>query len=201
MATETRDWSALWRSGLDAHIAVAYASADVLAGPFAALVALAISTLERGNKLLFFGNGGSASDAQHWAAELTVRYRLNRRALAAIALTADSSALTAAGNDFGFEHVFSRQVEALALQDDLAVGISTSGRSPNVILGLEQARTMGCKTALFTGNGGAALARLADIALIVPSAETARIQELHGILGHALCYAIESHFTGAPHGE
>ena len=198
MAAGTLGFPALWRTEMEAHIAVACASSTVLAEPFAALVRLAISTLERENKILFFGNGGSAADAQHWAAELVVRYRGNRKALAAIALTTDSSALTAIGNDFGFEYIFKRQIEGLALQDDLAVGISTSGRSRNVVLALDQARTMGCKTAVFTGSGGAGLGKHADVALVVPSRDTARIQEIHGILGHALCLAIESRFAGAP---
>jgi D-sedoheptulose 7-phosphate isomerase len=198
MAAEALDCPAIWRSEMEAHIAVAELAADALAEPFAAFLRLALSTLESGNKLLFFGNGGSAADAQHWAAELTVRYRRTRRALAAIALTTDSSALTAIGNDFGFEHIFKRQIEALALPGDLAAGISTSGQSRNVVLAIEQARAMGCKTAVFTGSGGSNLARLADAALIVPSSETARIQEIHGILGHAFCLAIESRFAGAP---
>jgi D-sedoheptulose 7-phosphate isomerase len=158
---------------------------------------MAIKCLAIGGKLLIFGNGGSAADAQHWATELTVRYRRNRPALAAVALTTDCSALTAIGNDLGFEHLFARQVEALARRGDIAIGISTSGQSANVIAGVETASRLGCKTVALTGHDGGRLASLVDLALVVPSPRTARIQEIHEILGHALCEAIESHFAGS----
>lgn len=186
------DHSVLLLSELRDHIAVAQVAGSVLARPFVRLVGATIAALRQGNKILLFGNGGSAADAQHWATELTVRYRVNRPALAALALTTDSSALTAIGNDFGFEQVFARQIEALARPGDIAIGISTSGSSPNVVAGLVRARALGCATVGFTGNDGGRLAGIVDIALIVPSSSTARIQELHVVLAHALCEAIEA---------
>jgi D-sedoheptulose 7-phosphate isomerase len=141
---------------------------------------------------MFFGNGGSAADAQHLATELTVRYKSDRAAIAAIALTTDSSALTAAGNDLGFERVFARQIEALGKPGDVAIAISTSGKSANIIAALKQARTMRIVTAAFGGKGGGDMTGLADHLLIVPSDTTARIQEMHIVLGQMLCGAIET---------
>jgi len=141
---------------------------------------------------LFFGNGGSAADAQHLAAELTIRFAANRRALAGIALTTDTSALTACANDFGFEAVFSRQIEALGRAGDVAIGFSTSGNSANVIRALETARKLDMTAAALTGSTGGKLAGLADPILLVPSATTARIQEMHSLLGHILCAEIEA---------
>jgi D-sedoheptulose 7-phosphate isomerase len=151
----------------------------------------AAESLRSGGKILFFGNGGSASDAQHLATELTVRFVNNRRALAGLALTTDTSALTACANDFGFEHIFSRQIEALGRAGDIAVGFSTSGRSPNVLLGLAKARELGIFAAAFTGALGMAQRDVADVVIAVPSLETARIQEMHGLLGHLFCQEIE----------
>ncbi|MBM3503060.1 MAG: D-sedoheptulose 7-phosphate isomerase [Alphaproteobacteria bacterium] len=162
-----------------------------LANPFGKLVSVCVTCLHAGGKLMFFGNGGSAADAQHLATELTVRYIDNRRALAAIALTTDTSALTAIGNDLGFEQLFARQIEALGRAGDVAIAISTSGRSPNVTLALKQARTMGIVAAALTGKGGGDLVGLADPILVVPSRTTARIQEMHIMLGQMLCGAIE----------
>jgi D-sedoheptulose 7-phosphate isomerase len=161
------------------------------AAPLLRLVQIAASALSGGGKILFFGNGGSAADAQHLAAELTVRFIRDRRALAALALTADSSALTACGNDLGFELVFARQIEALGRPGDVAVGFSTSGASRNVIRALETARSMGLTAAAFSGCGGGRLAGLADPQLIVPAQATARIQEMHGLLGHVFCAGLE----------
>jgi len=140
---------------------------------------------------MFFGNGGSAGDAQHLATELTIRYKKNRAPIAALALTTDSSALTAAGNDLGFEQIFARQIAALGKAGDVAIAISTSGKSPNVIAALRQARTMRLVTAALGGKGGGDMAGLADHLLIVPSDTTARIQEMHIILGQMLCGALE----------
>jgi D-sedoheptulose 7-phosphate isomerase len=140
---------------------------------------------------MFFGNGGSAADAQHLATELTIRYKKNRAAIAAIALTTDSSALTAAGNDLGFEQIFARQIEALGKPGDVAIGISTSGTSPNVIAALKQAKTLGLVTGALGGKGGGDLAQVADHLLVVPSDTTARIQEMHIMLGQMLCGALE----------
>jgi D-sedoheptulose 7-phosphate isomerase len=144
-----------------------------------------------GRTVLVFGNGGSATDAQHLAAELVVRYTKSRRAVAAIALTTDTAVLTAAGNDLGFDAVFARQVEALGRRGDVAVGISTSGTSPNVVAGLRAARAAGLATIGLTGAGGGALAGLADVLVAVPSAETARVQEVHRTWIHAVCEWIE----------
>lgn len=165
---------------------------EAVRAPFARLAATAAETVRAGGKILFFGNGGSAADAQHLATELVVRFERGRAALAAIALTTDSSALTAIGNDLGFEALFARQVEALGRAGDLAIGLSTSGRSPNVIAGLRAARAGGLAAAALTGGDGGDLVGLADPLLIVPSRETARIQEMHITIGHALCAALEA---------
>jgi D-sedoheptulose 7-phosphate isomerase len=147
--------------------------------------------LRRGGKLLFLGNGGSAADAQHLAAEFVNRFLVDRKALAALALTTDSSVLTSIGNDLGIEQLFSRQIEALARPGDLVVAISTSGNSPNVLRAVEAARRLGCKTVGLTGGSGGSLATAVDDAFVVPSKETPRIQETHITLGHALCALVE----------
>lgn len=144
-------------------------------------------TLRSGGKVLFFGNGGSAADSQHLAAELVVRYAADRRPLPALALTADASILTAQSNDFGFESVFARQIAALGAPADLAIGISTSGRSANVRAGLDEARRIGMRAWGWTGANGLALGSHCDRLLLIPSAETARIQEAHLFIGHWLC--------------
>jgi D-sedoheptulose 7-phosphate isomerase len=144
-----------------------------------------------GGKLLIFGNGGSAADAQHMAAELVGRYQRERAALAAIALTTDTSVLSAVGNDYGFERVFARQVEALGRAGDVALGISTSGRSANIVAALEAARRRGMKTIALTGCDGGAVGRGADIHVNVPDESAARVQEVHRTLIHALCELIE----------
>jgi D-sedoheptulose 7-phosphate isomerase len=162
-----------------------------LAKPFERTLSLWERSIRGGGKLLLFGNGGSAADAQHIAAELVIRYHADRRPIAAIALTTDTSALTAGANDLGFETVFSRQLEALGKPGDVAVGISTSGRSRNVLAALRAAKTAGVSTCGLTGGDGGELAALCDTALIVPSRITARIQEMHGLLGHMLCKALE----------
>lgn len=169
-----------------------------LQAPFENLAAAAIASLKAGGKLLMFGNGGSAADAQHLAAELVVRYRDNRAALAAVALTTDTSVLTAIGNDFGFDELFSRQIAALGRKGDMAIGFSTSGQSPNVLLALKTARDMGLITACFGGGNGGSLRDVSDHLLIVPSSVTARIQEVHITLGHMLCLAIEAALGNSP---
>lgn len=185
------DLNAFYRSEFAEQRAVAQATETALAGPFAGLLAACVTSLRAGGKIMFFGNGGSAADAQHLATELTIRYKTNRPAIAAIALTTDTSALTAGGNDFGFEHIFERQIEALGRPGDIALGISTSGKSPNITLALKQARKMGLVTAALSGKGGGDLPGLADHLLVVPSDTTARIQEMHITLGQMLCGAIE----------
>ena len=155
---------------------------------------ICIHSLENGNKILLFGNGGSASDAQHIAAELVGRYKNDRKGLAAIALTTDTSALTAIGNDFGYSQVFDRQIEAIANTGDIVIGISTSGNSTNVLNGLLQAKRLGCKTIGFSGGLGGEMNKICDLNLIVPSDETARIQEMHIIFGHIICQLIDNKF-------
>ncbi len=147
--------------------------------------------LRNGGKLLFAGNGGSAADAQHLAAEFVNRFQRDRRAFAAIALTTDTSILTSIGNDSGYEHVFSRQIEALGRPGDLLVAISTSGNSPSILSAVAAARQAGMGTVALTGGSGGRLAAAADQAFIVPSATTARIQETHITLGHAICALVE----------
>ena len=147
--------------------------------------------LRNGHKVLFFGNGGSAADAQHLAAELVGRFGQNRSALPAISLSTDTSILTAVGNDYGYEKVFSRQIEALGQAGDTAVAISTSGNSPNVVEGVEAARARGLMTVGFTGETGGKMKDQVDILFRVPSRETSRIQETHILLGHILCELIE----------
>jgi len=149
--------------------------------------------LKRGGRILVCGNGGSAADAQHFAAELSGRYVKERRALAGIALTVDTSALTAIGNDYGFDQVFSRQVEAYGRPGDVLVGISTSGNSPNVIKAVEAAKGLGLHTIGLLGRDGGKLKDLCDEALVVPSSVTARIQELHLMIYHFWCEAIDEH--------
>ncbi|HXZ22027.1 MAG TPA: SIS domain-containing protein [Pseudolabrys sp.] len=173
------------------HSDVARRSEAALSGAFAELVRACVKSVRGGGKLMFFGNGGSAADAQHLATELTIRYRSDRAAIAAIALTTDGSALTAGGNDLGFDRVFARQIEALGRQGDVAIAMSTSGKSPNVIAGLKQAKAMGLVTVAFGGSGGGEMAGLADHLLAVPSATAARIQEMHIVLGQMLCGALE----------
>lgn len=149
------------------------------------------NALNNGGKILICGNGGSAADAQHFAAELTGRYKQERKALAGIALSVDTSALTAIGNDYGFEYVFSRQVEALAKSGDVLFGISTSGNSPNVLLAAETARKLGCSVIGLSGRDGGKLSEISDINLIMPDSDTPRIQELHILIIHILCDLIE----------
>jgi D-sedoheptulose 7-phosphate isomerase len=183
--------SSFFKSEFTEHQEVARRTEAALESAFTDLVSACVTSVGGGGKLLFFGNGGSAADAQHLATELTVRYKRNRAAIAALALTTDTSALTAAGNDLGFEQVFARQIEALGRKGDVAIAISTSGKSPNVLAALRQARTQGLVTAALSGKGGGDLAGLADHLLVVPSETTARIQEMHILLGQMLCGALE----------
>lgn len=150
-----------------------------------------IASLRGGGKILFFGNGGSAADAQHLACELSGRFYLDRSGLGAVALTVNTSALTAIGNDFGYDHVFARQLEGFARAGDVAVALSTSGRSPSVLLALEKARALGLVTHGFTGRGGGGMPQLCDLCLHVDSEETPRIQESHILAGHVICEMVE----------
>jgi len=190
----TNAFSSYLDSEIAEHTALIAHTRDALRDEFVRLVADCAQALRSGHKLLFFGNGGSAADAQHLATELVVRYRRNRSALAAIALTTDTSALTAIGNDFGFDSLFSRQIEALCRAGDVAIGISTSGNSENVIRGLQAAKAAGAITVAFTGDGGGRLAGQVDRSIFIPSKTTARIQEMHLMLGHVLCALLEKEF-------
>ncbi|MDR0665598.1 MAG: D-sedoheptulose 7-phosphate isomerase [Helicobacteraceae bacterium] len=172
-----------------------FAFTTALAQPLEQAAKLCSNALKNGGKILLFGNGGSAGDAQHIAAELTGRYKKERKALAALALTTDTSALTAIGNDYGFDRVFERQVEALAKKGDVLIGISTSGESANAILALKKGREIGAATIGFSGKEGGKMKALCDINLIAPSFDTARIQEIHIFLGHTLCMLIESELS------
>lgn len=153
---------------------------------------LCLRALREGGKLLFAGNGGSAADAQHWAGELVSRFYYDRPGLAAIALTTDTSVLTAIGNDYGYDYTFARQIEALGRSGDVFVAISTSGNSPNILRAVEAARTRGLGVIGFTGETGGKLSALCDLCFRVPSDETPRIQEGHEFLGHLLCSLIEA---------
>ena len=156
---------------------------------------LAVEVLKRGNKVLLCGNGGSAADAQHIAAELVGRYKTERRGLPVIALTTDTSALTAIGNDYGYDRIFDRQVEALVNEGDLLIGISTSGNSLNVLSALLLAKEMGAKTLGLTGKGGGKMNYACDINLVVPSDDTPRIQEMHILFGHTICQIIDDELS------
>ena len=152
-------------------------------------------SLESGGKIIWCGNGGSASDSQHLAAELVGRFAKNRRALASISLSTDTSILTSLSNDFGFETIFSRQIEALGNSEDVLVGISTSGKSPNVIKAFASAKEKGIKTIALTGQRESALSQVADITIFAPSITTSHIQECHIAIGQALCGALENRIT------
>jgi D-sedoheptulose 7-phosphate isomerase len=185
------DLAAFFKAEFAEHHDVARRTEAVLSATFAGLLGACVKSIRGGGKLMFFGNGGSAGDAQHLATELTIRYKTDRAAIAAIALTTDTSALTAAGNDLGFDKIFARQIEALGRPGDVAVAISTSGKSPNIIAALRQAKAMQLVTAALGGKGGGDLLGLADHLLVVPSDTTARIQEMHITLGQMLCGALE----------
>jgi D-sedoheptulose 7-phosphate isomerase len=158
-----------------------------------------LEAFRRGRTVYLFGNGGSAADAQHLAAEFVNRFRLERRALPALALTVDTSVLTSIANDSGYDRVFARQIEAFGRPDDVAVGLSTSGASANVIAGVRQARQQGLVTVGFSGGDGGALLREVDHCLVVPSKTAARVQELHIIAGHVICDLVEQEFVHPTH--
>jgi len=179
-------------SAFEEHAAVLSQVRLTCLEPLERLITEATTRLSNGGKILFFGNGGSAADAQHFATELTIRFAKDRRALAGLALTTDTSALTACGNDFGFDQVFSRQIEALGRAGDLALALSTSGNSPNILAAVRQAKASGIFTAAFTGKAGGKLRGAVDLLIAVPSETTARIQEMHSLLGHLLCQEIEA---------
>ncbi len=153
---------------------------------------LCLEAVKKQNTIFFFGNGGSAADAEHLAAEFTGRYQMDRKGLPAIALTAGSASVTSISNDFGFDNVFSRQLEALAKKNDVCIGISTSGKSSNVTKALEKGKIIGCKTIALTGKDGGDLIEFADVPIVIPSDVTSRIQEMHILIGHIICHLVES---------
>lgn len=155
-------------------------------------VTACIDSLRGGGKIIFCGNGGSAAQAQHLAAELVGRYKQERRALAGLSLTVDTSSITAIGNDYGYDDIFRRQLEGLGRKGDVLIGLSTSGSSRNVVHAFELARTMGVTTVALTGDGGGRMKALADICIAVPSSETNHIQEMHIVIGHILCGLVEN---------
>jgi D-sedoheptulose 7-phosphate isomerase len=182
---------------LDGHIQVIDTVAGGMVPEIEQCALRMVETLRTGGKLLVMGNGGSAADAQHLAAELVGRFLMERRALPAIALTTDTSILTAVGNDYGFDQVFSRQVEALASPGDMVLGISTSGNSRNVINALATARDKGCKTIGLLGRDGGEIAGMVDLSLTVSSMETPRIQEAHQLIIHIICDLVEKQLFGS----
>ncbi len=168
---------------------------NCISEPFKILLRASVKAVSNGGKIVFFGNGGSAADAQHLATELTVRYINDRLPIPAIALNTDTSSLTAVSNDFGFEDVFARQVDALVKEEDVVIGISTSGDSENIVRALNRAKKKGAVVAGFSGCDGGRMLGLANPLLIVPSEQTARIQEMHILIGHMLCGALEQELS------
>ena len=179
------------------HLKTSQATFESIGHSVEVAAKLCLDCLKNGNKILLFGNGGSAADAQHIAAELVGRYKTERKGLAAIALTTDTSALTAISNDYGYDCVFDRQVESLANSGDVAIGISTGGSSANVASALKLAKDLDCKTIGFSGRGGGEMNELCDINIVVPSQDTARIQEMHIVIGHTICHLIDLAFSEA----
>jgi len=180
-------------SELQSHIAVTQRTVSECGAEIASITELIITCFQQGHKLLLCGNGGSAADAQHIAAEFINRFRIDRPALPAIALTTDSSALTSIGNDSAFENIFSRQMEALGVKGDVLVGISTSGRSANVLKALETAHMVGLTTVGFTGEKGREpMKSRCDCCIVIPSDNTARVQECHEFIWHYICGAVEA---------
>jgi D-sedoheptulose 7-phosphate isomerase len=177
------------------HLKTSQATMESIGNSLEAATNICIESLKNGGKILIFGNGGSAADAQHIAAELVGRYKVERKGLAAIALTTDTSVLTSIGNDFGYMHVFDRQVEALANEGDVVIGISTGGSSANVICALTLAKEIGCKIIGFSGRDGGEMNTLCDVNLVVPSEDTPRIQEMHILIGHTICQLIDDAFS------
>ena len=182
---------------LNEHLTTLDATMKSIGSALEVAANICIDSLKQGGKILIFGNGGSAADAQHIAAELVGRYKLERKGLSAIALSTDTSSLTAIANDYGYEHVFDRQIEALANPEDVAVGISTSGNSSNVINALQLAKNIGCKSIGLSGKSGGDMNKLCDVNLVIPANDTARIQEMHILVGHIICHLIELEFRNS----
>jgi len=185
------DVAAFWKAEFTEHHEAARRTEAALGDAFAKVLAACVASVRAGGKIMFFGNGGSAADAQHLAAELVVRYKKDRAPIPSLALSTDTSVLTAGGNDLGFEQIFARQIEAFGRPGDVAIGISTSGKSPNVLAALKRAKALGLVTVAFGGKDGGDLRDVADHVLVVPCDTTARIQEMHIAIGQMLCGAIE----------
>jgi D-sedoheptulose 7-phosphate isomerase len=183
----------IFNESLEAHLS-AVTLCKGLSEQVYALSETIIQTFKNGNKVLLCGNGGSAADSQHIAAEFVGRFKRERKALPAIALSTDTSILTAVGNDYSIDRIFSRQVEALARPGDAVIGISTSGKSPNIIEAMKTAKNHGSKTIAFLGGNGGPLKDIVDIPLVIPSNDTPRIQECHILLGHIICDIVEREF-------
>jgi D-sedoheptulose 7-phosphate isomerase len=192
LLSERSTTSALLKANIESSVAVHGRFAEDCLPVLETAAAALVSAYKSGRKAIFFGNGGSAADAQHLAAEFVGRYLRERRPLPALALNANTSALTGIGNDYGYREVFARQLEALAVPGDVAIGISTSGKSENVIEAVIRARRLGLYTIALTGASGGALRDLVDTLIAVPSDCTPRVQECHILAGHALCDAVES---------
>jgi D-sedoheptulose 7-phosphate isomerase len=184
------------RKAITAAVAQNIVLTQKISGGLLSKIELSIGSLtralEQDKKILIFGNGGSAADSQHMAAELIGRFNKDRKAFSAVALTTDTSTLTSIGNDYGFENIFSRQIDGLGKKGDIAFAISTSGNSRNILNGLRSAKKAGLKTIALLGSGGGAAAKLADISMIVPSDSTPRIQEVHQLIIHIICEILES---------
>ncbi len=190
---DTADFERRVGNLIDASIATkkAMLGDTVLVATLANVCKLLVNVLSEGNKILLFGNGGSAAEAQHIAAELVGRFAFDRPALPAISLSVNTSCVTAIGNDYGFDQIFSRQIEALARPGDVAIGISTSGTSPNVLRAFSTAKKMGLQTVALTGKTGGKLKNMVDLCVCAPSNDTARIQECHGLIGHIFAELVE----------
>ena len=180
-----------FKNQIEEHLRVTEKCKSHLLKPFINVVDICYNSLKKKKKILFFGNGGSASDAQHLSTELTVRFSENRKPISAISLSTDTSTLTAIGNDFGFEHIFSRQIDAIGNPGDIAIAITTSGKSKNVIKGLQMAKKKGLKCISFTGRNLSLISKFSDEIISIPSQNTSRIQEMHILVGQMLCNAIE----------
>ncbi|HID98589.1 MAG TPA: SIS domain-containing protein [Thermodesulfobacteriaceae bacterium] len=191
------DFTELIENSLEEAVRAYRGSIESCAGQILDLSIWIARAFRSGGKLLLFGNGGSAADAQHMAAEFVNRFRLDRTPLPAIALTTDSSIITAISNDYSFDQIFAKQVEALAVPDDVVMGISTSGSSPNVLTGLAAARKAGAKTVALTGSSGGGISIDADMVICAATADTPRIQETHIFLEHLLCDLVEKRLSGA----
>ena len=187
----TNDLKDFFLSQISEHELVVKRTKDNIQNNFLHVVEICFKSVNKGNKIVFFGNGGSAADAQHLSTELTVRFSKDRKSIPALSLVTDTSTISAIGNDFGFEHIFSRQIEALGKKGDVAIGISTSGRSENVINGLKYAKKIGMKCIVFTGKNFKDNKKITDEIISVPAINTSRIQEVHIMIGQMLCNALE----------